>query len=168
MVGQQSVYVGAINNLAQPASPCRSSRLSGMATSRASTPSWPQDSGPGRAAALTPSTNGNGQAGPAWKGEYLASRDAEGKPIFNRAALARDGLTEAQATQLHAGWNDQLADIFRGPETFEERIAKIVEARVGQATQQTEQKLTAAQQQALYNQQQAAAAERAKLAYRPA
>jgi hypothetical protein len=166
-VGELSGYKGAFNNLAnagviiQELQALRSGDIQTLNSLLAAR------LGPRAAAALTPAApaaNGNGQPAVAWKGEYLASRDAEGKPIFNRAALARDGLTEAQATQLHAGWNDQLADIFRGPETFEERIAKIVEARVSQATQQTEQKLTAAQQQALQAQQQDQQAQQQALA----
>jgi hypothetical protein len=158
-VGQQSTYVGAFHNMAQrgvTVEMLQALMNRDVASLQAML---------GAPLPTAPSTNGNGQAAVAWKGDYLAGRDPEGKPIFNRAALARDGLTEAQAAQLHAGWNDQLADIFRGPETFEQYLDRLVETRIGQATQQTEQKLTYAQQQAVAQQQAAVNAERQRIAY---
>ena len=157
-VGQQSAYVGAFNQLAQAGVtiPMLHALMKKDAAALQSLLGQP--------AAAAPGPNGNGQAAPAWKGDYLAGRDAEGKPIFNRAALSRDGVSEAQAAQLHAGWNEQLADIFRGPETFEQYLARLIESRVGQAVQQTEQKLTVAQQQALYQTQQATQMEAAQKA----
>jgi hypothetical protein len=132
-VGQQSVYVGAFRQLSEAGVTTDDlQRL--MASKRNGQP------------AQTP--GGNGQPPVRWKGEYLAGRDAEGKPIFNRAALARDNVNEAQAGQLLTGWQDQLADIFSSPDKVQQYIASIVDPRLGQASQQTRQELTAAQQAA--------------------
>jgi len=156
-VGQLSGYAGAFNNLSEHGvtiEMLRALRDRDVATLNA----------------LLGHTNGTPQSPsgglvsgtPAWSKKYLAGIDPEGKPIFNRAELAKAGLTEAQAAQARDAWNAQLADSFAGPDAVEEFIAKIVDARLGPATQQTEQKLTAAQRQALAEQQAADRAQRAK------
>ena len=162
-VGAQSAYVGAFNQLAQHGVTTRElqalrdgdlNTLNALLAARLGTQPV--------AAAPAPPTNGQPQL--AWSKKFLSGRNADGTPIFNRAELARAGWTEAQATQAFAGWQEQAADLWSGPEAIEEYIAKIVDSRVGQATQQTEQKLTAAQQQALYQAQQQAQAQAAQKA----
>jgi hypothetical protein len=107
--------------------------------------------------------SGNGKTDAGWKSSYLAGRDAEGKPIFNRAELARDNLTEAQATQKFVAWQDQLADIFSGPERIQQYIAGMIDPRLAEVAKQTQQ-LTQEQLVALQQHQtveQAAQAEQA-------
>lgn len=148
-VGQQSVYVGAFNQLAKAGVTTEdlNDLMTGNVQAILQRRGQPQQ----------PASGGNGQAPAGWSKKFIAGRDAEGRPIFNRAELARAGITEAEAAQRYAAWQDQLADIFSGPEGIQSLIAGVVDPRLGYVADQTKQELTAAQQASLAQQRAAQA-----------
>jgi hypothetical protein len=127
-VGELSHYVGAFNQLQKMG--------------------WTVEDlqrGPQRQATPpTQATNGSGVV--PWNKKFQAGSDAEGRPIWNRAELARAGISETQAAQSKLAFQEGLADRFGDEDSLREYIASVVDPRMGQVAQQTRQELTQAQQ----------------------